>query len=70
MIEVLSGFPANVLAFAGTQRITRQDYETVLLPAVEHAMKQEGKLRLYYQIDPDFRGLDAGAMWDDFRIGM
>jgi hypothetical protein len=70
MIEALKGFPAKVLAFACKGHVTKRDYETVLIPAVEEALKQKGKVRLYYQIDPEFSAIDAGAMWDDFKVGM
>ena len=70
MIEALNGFPPKVVAFACKGHVTKDDYETVLIPAVEEALKQPGKMRLYYQIDPDFSGIDAGAMWDDFKVGM
>jgi nucleotide-binding universal stress UspA family protein len=70
MIEVLSGFPPTVLAFACKGHVTRQDYETVLIPAVEQALTQHEKVRLYYQIDPGFTGIEPGAMWDDFKVGM
>ena len=37
---------------------------------MEEALKQPGKVRLYYQIEPDFSGIEPGAMWDDFKVGM
>ncbi|MGC0771607.1 MAG: STAS/SEC14 domain-containing protein [Candidatus Acidiferrum sp.] len=70
MIEALKGFPTKVLAFACKGHVTKRDYETVLIPAVEEALKQQGKVRLYYQTDPDFSGIEPGAMWDDFKVGM
>jgi SpoIIAA-like len=70
MIEALKGFPTKVLAFSCKGQVTKRDYETVLIPAVEEALKKPGKVRLYYQTDPDFSGIDAGAMWDDFKVGM
>lgn len=70
MIEFLKGFPSKVVAFACRDHVTRSDYETVLIPAVEKALQQPGKVRLYYQVDADFTGFDAGAMWDDFKVGM
>ena len=70
MIEALKGFPPKVLAFACKGHVTKADYETVLIPAVEKALQQPGKIRLYYQVDPDFSGIDPGAMWDDFKVGM
>lgn len=70
MIEALSGFPSGVLAFACRDHVTKADYDTVLIPAVEKALRQPGKMRLYYQIGPDFKGIGVGAMWDDFKVGI
>ena len=70
MIETLSGFPDNVVGFRASGHVTRQDYETVVIPAVEAAFKQHPSLRLYYQLDSDFEGMGPGAMWEDFKVGM
>jgi len=70
MIQQLPDFPDNVLAIVATGRVTRQDYETVVVPAVEQALKTHGKMRLYYEIASGFTGFDAGAMWEDFKVGM
>lgn len=70
MIERLGDFPDNVVAFACKGRVTRLDYQTQLTPAVEAALKEHEKVRLYYQIDPDFSGIEPGAMWEDFKVGM
>jgi len=70
MIDILKGFPAQVVAVACRGHITRHDYETVLVPAVEAALRQHAKVRLYYRIDPDYSGFEAGAMWEDFKVGM
>jgi hypothetical protein len=70
MIEALTGFPSKVLAFVCKGQVTKDDYETVLIPAVEKALKEPGKVRLYYRTDPDFSGIALGAMWDDFKVGV
>ena len=70
MIEALKGFPANVVALACKGHVTRSDYETALIPAVREALKQHHKVRLYYQIGPNFSGIEAGAVWEDFKVGM
>jgi hypothetical protein len=70
MIEQLTDFPPAVVAFACKGRVTRLDYETVLVPVVEAALKQHRKVRLYYRTDSDFSGIDPGAMWEDFKVGM
>jgi len=70
MIELLKGFPDNVVAIACRGEVTRQDYDTVLIPAVEKALKSHDKVRLLYEIGPDFAGYDAGAAWEDLKVGM
>jgi hypothetical protein len=70
MIEQLKGFPGDVLGFRATGTVSRRDYEDVLVPAVESALKAHDRLRLYYEIDPAFAGIEPGAMWQDFLVGM
>ncbi|WP_321505363.1 STAS/SEC14 domain-containing protein [Breoghania sp.] len=70
MIEQLQGFPENTVAFACHGRLTRADYEKVLIPAVDEAFSRHRKLRLYYEIDGDLEHVEAGAMWSDFKTGL
>jgi hypothetical protein len=70
MIEPLQGFPANVLAFVCHGRVSKQDYDTVLVPMVNEALKNKAKLRLYYETGADFDGIAPGAVWEDFKVGM
>jgi len=70
MIESLKDLPGNVVAFQCRGHVTRQDYETVLVPAVNSALQQHEKLRLFYKIGPDFTGIDPSAVWEDFSVGM
>lgn len=70
MIELLKDFPGNVVALSAAGRVTKEDYEKVVIPAVERALSQHDKVRLYYQIGTDFSGIDPGAMWADTKVGM
>ncbi|HVC56206.1 MAG TPA: STAS/SEC14 domain-containing protein [Stellaceae bacterium] len=70
MIRLLTGFPDNVLALACEGHVTRQDYADVLIPAINAALDHHPKLRVYYEVTPQFTGIDAGAVWEDFRAGM
>ena len=70
MIKILSQFPENVVAIACEARVTRKDYDHVLVPAVTAALQRHKKIRLFYEITPQFSGIEAGAIWEDFRIGM
>jgi hypothetical protein len=70
MIEQLMNFPENVLAFVCHGRVTKADYDSVLVPAVMNALKRNYKVRLYYETAADFAGIDPGAIWEDFKVGM
>ncbi|HUU24046.1 MAG TPA: STAS/SEC14 domain-containing protein [Methyloceanibacter sp.] len=70
MIELLRGFPDNVVAMSAHGEVTKQDYETVLIPAVDKALQSHDKVRLLYEIGADFTSYDAGAAWEDFKVGM
>ncbi|MGH6817140.1 MAG: STAS/SEC14 domain-containing protein [Methylovirgula sp.] len=70
MIEQLSDFPDNVLAFVCRGQVTRAEYRTVLEPAVKKALAQHDRVRLYYETATDFIGIDSGAVWEDFKVGM
>jgi SpoIIAA-like len=68
MIERPEGFPDNVVALAGKGQVTRK--EEVLIPAVEAAFKKHQKISLYYELGPQFSGIETGAAWEDFKEGV
>ncbi len=70
MITIIPDLPDNVLGFEGSGTITGEDYETVLIPAVEAKLKESDKIRLLYHLGSDFEGYDLEAMWDDAKVGM
>ena len=45
MIELLTGFADDIIAIAYRGRVSGLDYETVLVPAVEAALRTHAKLR-------------------------
>lgn|GEM_PF-6112706 len=49
MIKQFTDFPGNVVAFACQGRVTKADYDAVLVPAVTNALRTHNKLRLYYE---------------------
>ena len=70
MIELLTGFPDNVVAVRCIGRVTKSDYDAMLVPAVEKALKAHEKVRLYYEAGPEFSGIDPAAAWEDFKVGI
>jgi SpoIIAA-like len=69
MIEKMTGLPDNVLGFTARGKVTANDYETVLIPAVEALFARQPKVRLLYHLGKDLAGFEAAAMWDDAKVG-
>jgi hypothetical protein len=70
MIEQLPNFPDNVLAFLCKGRVTKEDYDSVLVPAVLRALEKHKRVRLYYEMTSDFSGMAPDAVWENFKVGM
>jgi hypothetical protein len=70
MIEIIQDFPDHVVGFRAIGHVTKQDYEQVLVPTVEAALKRHHKLRLYYELGSQFTGIDPGAAWEDAKVGV
>lgn len=68
-IEILGGYPADVVAIEARGHVERADYEMVLIPEVSARIKAEGKVKLLYVIGERFAGFSAGAAWDDAKLG-
>jgi hypothetical protein len=70
MIEIMSGFPDDVLAISGKGEITADDYQTVLVPAINTRIEKHGTVRVLYLLGPDYKGFSAGAAWSDTKLGL
>lgn len=70
MIEPMKDLPDNVLGFVCHGEVTREDYEAVLIPAVEKVLADHDTVRLYYETAADFEGIEAAAVWEDMKVGM
>lgn len=68
MIEPIEGAPPGVLAFRAVGKVEAADYEDVLTPAIEAAIGEQGKVRLVYELGPEYDGYSAGAAWEDMKL--
>lgn len=70
MIVELGGFPDNIVAIQAEGLVTGDDYAKTLIPAVERRFEQFEKVRLIYQIGPNFKRFTTTALWEDAKIGL
>jgi hypothetical protein len=70
MIERVPNLPNDVLGFTVKGTVTAKDYESVIIPAVEAQFARKKKVRFLYHLGEGFSGFDAGAVWDDTKLGL
>ena len=66
MMEIIEGLPENVVGIVVTRKVTTQDYNEVLIPALKRSLKRHAKVRLYYELGCRF----PGASWEDLPVGI
>jgi SpoIIAA-like len=70
LIEPLDNMPAGVLGFEAVGEVDADDYRNVLLPALERAIADHGKVRLVYVLGDRFEGYSASAALEDIKLGV
>jgi SpoIIAA-like len=66
MLELIEGLPRNVVGIVASGKVTMQDCQDVLLPAMNRSRKRHDKIRLYYELNSRF----PGSAWDDLDLGL
>lgn len=69
MIRLLKGMPAGVVGLEAIDDVEKEDYENVLVPAIEKAVEEHGKVRLVYVLGHDFDDYETDAVWEDLKLG-
>ena len=70
MIRLLRDMPPGVLGLEAVGDVEKDDYENVMVPAIEAAIADHGKFRLVYVLGHDFDEYEGDAIWEDLRLGM
>ncbi|EAZ91863.1 SpoIIAA family protein [Crocosphaera chwakensis] len=70
MINFLTVKNDLVLALEADGKVTGDDYQSVIIPAVENKLRQYKKIRLLYELGDHFSGFDIKAMWEDLKLGL
>lgn len=70
MIALIKNMPDNIVAFRYDDEVTATDYETVLFPAVEAALRKSKNLKVLWQLGENFKGFKLGALKDDMELGL
>jgi stage II sporulation SpoAA-like protein len=66
MIELIKELPDNVIGIVARGRVTNEECDDILRPAMEKSLRRHNKVRLYYEVGSRF----PGAGWDDLDIAI
>jgi hypothetical protein len=69
MLRILGDMPEGVLGLEAIDDVEKEDYENVIVPAVNQAIAQHGKVRLVYVLGPKFDEYEGEAVWEDLKLG-
>ncbi|WP_372571094.1 SpoIIAA family protein [Ruegeria jejuensis] len=70
MISVETQMDGALLEVELSGEITAQDYDTVLISAVEKALERHDRIRLMMSFGQEFQGYDLSAAWADSKLGL
>lgn len=70
MIRLAEDTPANVVIAEASGKVTSEDYEQMLLPAIQRATEGGDKVRFLYVLGADFDGYQPEALMDDAKLGL
>ncbi|HUH01935.1 MAG TPA: STAS/SEC14 domain-containing protein [Kofleriaceae bacterium] len=65
MMERIEGLPEGVDGVRALGKLRRRDYRRVLKPILDDARRAKRKIRLLYQLGPQFEGFSVGAAIED-----
>jgi hypothetical protein len=69
MIRILPRSQGNVVGIECIGKISREDYTSTVIPAIDRAIAQHGKARVLVEFADSFSGYDIKALFEDARYG-
>lgn len=69
-VTILPDLPRDVIGISVRGVLSARDYADKIVPLIEEKIENYGKVKLIYQVGPEFKSMTPGAVWSDARVGM
>ncbi len=69
MIERIEGLPAGIDGVRCSGKLTREDYDAVVVPLLAEVQREQRRIRCLVQVD-GFDGITPAAAFEDARLGL
>ncbi|MEO6799566.1 MAG: STAS/SEC14 domain-containing protein [Rhodanobacter sp.] len=70
MLTMIEGLPDHVIGIRINDKLRAEDYESQLIPLVNEKLERHHKLDFLCVIEGAWKGMEAGAVWQDLRLGL
>ena len=70
MFKKIENLPDDVVGIEVSGKLTHKDYVETLIPMVESALAQRGRVKILCVFGDDFDGMELAAVWDDTKFGL
>jgi hypothetical protein len=70
MISQLKDVPANIVAFRVTGKVEKEDFQQIVMPAVDDVVERTGELNFVLVMDTALKNFTAGAWLQDIVLGI
>jgi hypothetical protein len=68
MIKFIENLPADVVGVELTEEITKEEYDSTVVPKMTELAKQVGEINYLVVLKSSISQLEAGVWWDDFKM--
>ena len=65
MLQIMTDVPASVVAVRAVGEVTKEDYDTKMLPAVETVAKEYNEINFLFVLETDIQNFTAAAWMRD-----
>ncbi len=70
MLTMIDDLPDHVIGIRINDKLRAEDYLQQLIPLINARLEKHRKLDFLCCIDGEWKGMEAGAVWQDLRLGL
>jgi hypothetical protein len=70
MLSKLENLPDHVVGIEATGEVTKQDFDKVLIPAIDELSNRTGTINYILVLNTAVKNFTAGAWWKDVVVGL
>jgi hypothetical protein len=70
MLQTISDLPGHVVGITASGNVTKEDYENVLVPAIDLLAKRTKELNFLLVLETPVKNFTLGAWWEDAKLGL